>query len=301
MSSRFVRSIRDIINVDKQSLNTTQQNDIVSDKTGQVYVRTLNEYVRITGLKEINNDLIELQQQVDILEPDSEKVKETLKQLKEQLNNIDHVDITAREDIATINTTIEKIQSNFNNIEHVDETARQDIEGLKTNTSSNETNIGKNTTDINTLKSDVSTLQQVDEEQNTKIQLNQENLSEINISDSGWQDLPLNEGVEPYSDPPQFKEVNVNDTQTISLRGSVKGLDGTKTTISVLPLEKELTNPHYFVQNSSGKTDADGNSLVPFVRWTVQRDGSIVYNAINIDNSLLDGTEWNPINTQFEN
>lgn len=244
MASKIVRSVREVKDINKLSDFVTEENDLVSDTLGKVYVRTKNGFVEITQV--FPDDFVE----------------------------------TVYQEIERFNDDIEKMKV----------TDQAQYFKIETNESS-----------IKQLQSDVTDLQNVDKEQNTKIEINETNISKINISDSGWQDLTLLNGVTPYSDPPQYKEVNINNTQLIYLRGSVKGLKGTKTVIATLPVEKELTNPHYFVQNMSKKKDQDGNSLTPFVRWTIQRSGDIVYEGCNVDKTLLDGTEWNPINTQYSN
>ena len=117
------------------------------------------------------------------------------------------------------------------------------------------------------------------------------------MSDTGWQDLTLSEGVTAYSDYPQYRIIHIGSVMEIALRGSVKGLtENNKTVIAKLPIDEELSNPHYFVQNVSKKSGQIG-----YVRWTIQRDGNITYEGSSHDTSLLDGSEWNPINTTFKN
>lgn len=244
MASKFVRSIRAVKNLNILSDNVTDENDLVSDLEGNVFIRTINGFVNIT--EHIPQEVI------DGIKKDIEDIKVT--------NQVQYY----------------KIETN-------------------------EENIKKLQTNIEDLNTEIEEIKKVDEEQNTKIEINEINISKIKISDSGWTDLTLKEGVEPFSDPPQYKEVNINDTQEIHLRGSVKGLTGTKKVIATLPVEKELTNPHYFVQNMSKKKDKDGNTLIPFVRWTIQRNGDIVYDGCNAPTELLDGSEWNPINTNYSN
>lgn len=64
MSSRFVRSIRNVKDINKQPLNTNEQNDFLSDENGTVYVRTHNKYERITGLNN-DSDIEYLKSQID--------------------------------------------------------------------------------------------------------------------------------------------------------------------------------------------------------------------------------------------
>ena len=251
MASKIVRSLREVGDINKLADYITEENDLISDTEGVVYVRTKNGFVEITQTL-----------------PDGfvEQVQKDIAQNKKDIEDIKVTD-----------------QVQYNLID------------------TNKTNIATNTSDIDTLKNDVVEIREENAEQNTRIEVNKKSIEAIDIYDSGWRDIPLSEGITAYSDKPQYKEINVNDTQFIYLRGSVKGVLGKKIVIGHIPVLKELTNPHYFVQNSSKKKDADGKEIIPFVRWTIQRTGDITYEGVSVDNTLLDGTEWNPINTNYVN
>lgn len=66
MSSQFVRSIKNVRNINKQPLNTNEQNDFLSDENGVVYVRTHNNYERITGLEDLNSKVNDLDIPTDV-------------------------------------------------------------------------------------------------------------------------------------------------------------------------------------------------------------------------------------------
>lgn len=251
MASKIVRSVREVTDVNKMSDFVTEENDLVSDTEGKVYVRTKNGFVEIT--QSLPDGFVE-------------QVQEDIAQNQKDIEDIKVTD-----------------QVQYNLIE------------------TNKTNIATNKTDIDTLKNDVVEIREENAEQNTRIEVNKKSIEAIDIYDSGWRDIPLSEGITAYSDKPQYKEMNVNDIQQIYLRGSIKGVKGKKMVIGHIPVLKELTNPHYFVQNSSKKHDAEGKEIIPFVRWTIQRSGDITYEGISVDNTLLDGTEWNPINTNYAN
>jgi len=55
MANRIVRSIRSIRDINKQPLFTNEQNDLLSDKNDDVYVRLARRYERITGLPKLEN------------------------------------------------------------------------------------------------------------------------------------------------------------------------------------------------------------------------------------------------------
>ena len=201
-----------------------------------------------------------------------------------------------KKDITTIKSNNTR---NKNNIEQNKTDITSNTEKIQTNTD----NITKNTSDIgsanekiNQNTSDISSANEKITKNITDIKTLKTSVENINITTTGWKDLSLNEGLSAYSDVPQYKIDTFNNIVEISLRGSVKGLTGNKkTVISTLPLDKELTNPHYFVQNTSKKSGQIG-----FVRWTVNRNGDITYEGSSYDDALLDGTEWNPINTTFK-
>ena len=243
MASDFVRSLKDIRNINKLSKNLVEENDIISTIDGKRYIATKTGFIEMSTTENFN-------------------------QLNELINRI-------KQDVTTNKSNITR---NKNNIATNTSTIQSQSEQIETN----KDNIATNTSDIKQLK---------DTQQKQETNIN--NL----VSDTGWQDLTLSEGVTAYSDYPQYRIIHIGSVMEIALRGSVKGLtENNKTVIAKLPIDEELSNPHYFVQNVSKKSGQIG-----YVRWTIQRDGNITYEGSSHDTSLLDGSEWNPINTTFKN
>lgn len=159
MANRFVRSIRDIHGVKNQPLHTNEQNDLLSDTKGHVYVRTKNKYVRITDFSHLETEMVELQEQVDALEPENEKMVETVNNLKKKqkslsdelekfkdsymddvdkaIENIKYEDLKARSDI-------QDIKEQINDFDPQDEKARKKIKEIENQ--------------IDNLKSDIDSL-----------------------------------------------------------------------------------------------------------------------------------------------
>ena len=151
---------------------------------------------------------------------------------------------------------------------------------------------------IDELKQEQKTLsEKIDEttnETNKKIQSNTNKINEINITDTGWKNINITgSGLTPHTDPPQYRITTVKGIRTVALRGAVKGYKGdTDAIVGKIPLDGELTNPHYYVQNTSKKSDA-----INYTRITVKRNGEITLEGTSYGSPS--GNEWCPINTVF--
>ena len=106
MANRFVRTIRDVRDVDKTPLFTNEQNDLISDVNHHVYVRTGGDYVRITGLKD-------LEQQVDKIKTLIPKSEENLKYINELETSINKL----KTDMDTIELKQNDDQDSFHQIQ----------------------------------------------------------------------------------------------------------------------------------------------------------------------------------------
>lgn len=274
MASKFVRSVKDVYNIEKFNDNLVDENDIVSTIDGDVYLYTKNGFIQLQGIEELQDEIQEVQESISDNEYKINKNEQTIKvlntkvednelkvkEVSEKMNNINLDEINKKIDSMNINE-INQQQETLN--KKIDETTKATNKKIDDNTSK----IKDNTTKINNIK----------------------------ITDTGWKDLTLSEGYTNYSDTPQYRITSVNGIQMIDLRGSVKGIKENKSqTISKLPLSEDLTNPHYFVQNASKKSGS-----ITFVRWTVQRNGEIVFEGSTA--STLDGSEWFPMNTSWKN
>lgn len=144
MANRFVRSIRDVKNVNKQPLHTNEQNDLLSDNQGNVYVRTRNRYVRITGANDVEfkDELDDLQKQINALEPndtntyrDIKDLKRKFDKLQEDVGNVQHKNYD--KDIEDLQKQIDDSSSNY------DSEARELIDGLQSQINEVRTDIDK--------------------------------------------------------------------------------------------------------------------------------------------------------------
>lgn len=274
MASKFVRSVKDVYNIEKFNDNLVDVNDIVSTIDGDVYLYTKKGFIQLQGIEELQDEIQEVQVTISYNENKINKNEQTIKvlntkvednelkvkEVSEKMNNINLDEINKKIDSMNINE-IKQQQETLN--KKIDDTTKETNQKIDDNTSK----IKDNTTKINNIK----------------------------ITDTGWKDLTINGGYTNYSDKPQYRITSVNGIQMIDLRGSVKGIKENKSqTISKLPLSEDLTNPHYFVQNASKKSGS-----ITFVRWTVQRNGEIVFEGSTA--STLDGSEWFPMNTSWKN
>lgn len=274
MASKFVRSVKDVYNIEKFNDNLVDVNDIVSTIDGDVYLYTKNGFIQLQGIEELQDEIQEVQvtisyneykinkneQTIKVLNTKVEDNELKVKEVSEKMNNINLDEINKKIDSMNINE-IKQQQETLN--KKIDDTTKETNQKIDDNTSK----IKDNTTKINNIK----------------------------ITDTGWKNLTINEGYTNYSDTPQYRITSVNGIQMIDLRGSFKGIKENKSqTISKLPLSEDLTNPHYFVQNASKKSGS-----ITFVRWSVQRNGEIVFEGSTA--STLDGSEWFPINTSWKN
>lgn len=141
MASQFVRSVRDVKDLNTLSDHASTINDLISDIDSNVYVKTKDGYKRITGG--------DAQGDIDLLEKDLETLKNIT---SSNTKNID----TLTTDIGTYETDITTLKRNTSD-------NAIDIETLKINTSDNTSDIdtlksttSDNTIDISTLKNDTS-------------------------------------------------------------------------------------------------------------------------------------------------
>lgn len=157
MANDFVRSIRNVRNVKKQPLSTNEQNDLLSDKNGRVYVRSLDKYFRITGIEDLQKQLDEklsdketelvqeLRDKLDETEKKYSSVKGTqtkhnnrikeleacCKDAKAFMENIEYIDPKAREDVKGLKNTVSKLEKTIKGLSNQDPQAREDIEDIQ--------------------------------------------------------------------------------------------------------------------------------------------------------------------------
>lgn len=268
MAKKFVRSIRSVKNLDILSDNVTDENDLISDLEGNVFVRTINGFVNIT--EHVPKEVIE----------DIQK-------------NIEDMKVTNQVQYYKIETN----ESNIKKIQNVVEELQKNVDGFD--------NINQL---VETLQSDVENIKQDDEEFNTKINEAISKISEIDekiknmTTSTGWVDIVLSENIEKYNDneTPQYKITSTNGEYQVDIRGSVKGITERNVVIGNVPLPVNLEQKHPFTQVCTLKRNEKGDLYIPINRWEVNTNGDIEMVLLNIPPNDISGTEWCPISTSFQ-
>lgn len=160
MGNRFTRNIQNVRNIDKLPLNTNEQNDLISDQKGNVYVRNLSSYERITGLKKLEDAFNTLQERLKDFDPNNEEVENLIKkinnnkiELEKKINDIrDEVNAI---DIPNYEDEINTLRENIDNIEI--KNYDKDIEYLQSQL--NEIDIKDYEQDINNLSDKIDALE----------------------------------------------------------------------------------------------------------------------------------------------
>lgn len=131
MANRFVRSIREIRDIEKQPLHTNEQNDLLSDTNDDVYVRLRRRYERITGLPE-------LEQKFKIHLMDYNQFKDDTQNMLIYLNNENE-----RQDkmIDKLNTDVDELNKKAKRLKDITDEHTEQLKSL--------------TDDLNEFKTDV--------------------------------------------------------------------------------------------------------------------------------------------------
>lgn len=277
MASKFVRSVKDIYNLQNFNTNLLDENDICSTVDGDVYIYTKNGFLHLDSIESLQNEMQEVE----------EKLSDNEKRIYDNEEKVKVIETSVEDNKLKVNEVNEKLD----NI-HLDELEKKidsiNIDELKQKIDS---------INIEDIKKEQETLsKKIDEttkETNKKIQSNTDKINEINITDTGWKNITITgSGLVPHTDPPQYRITNVKGIKTVALRGAVKGYKGDSITIGKIPINGEFTNPHYYVQNTSKKS-----SSIYYTRMTIMRAGDVVIEGTSYPSPT--GDEWCPINTVF--
>ena len=198
MANDFVRSIRNVKDVSQVPFYTNEDNDLIQDKDGNVFIRIGLSYQRITGIEELEamvkdlgniddelNTINQLKKDFKDLKTNYDKKikgiatnKSNITKLKNQLTNMEHIDTKAREDAKSVSDklkdTNKKVQNIQTRLEKLDtsnqddtttediETLRQQIESVANHTTTLEERLGDkaNQKDIDNLNQSIENLQQ---------------------------------------------------------------------------------------------------------------------------------------------
>ena len=114
MAKKFVRSLKDVKDIQQLSKNIIEENDIVSTEEGKVYIVTKTDFIEIGGS---GVDIAELKSSVATLKTDVSTNKSDIKKLKTDVS-----------------------------------TNQSDVGTLKTDVSTNQSDVGTLKTDVSTLK-----------------------------------------------------------------------------------------------------------------------------------------------------
>lgn len=283
MASKFVRSVKDIYHLEKFNTNLVDENDILSTVDGDVYIYTKNGFLHLESTEPLQDEMQEVQ----------EKLSDNEKRIYDNEEKVKVIETSVEDNQLKVKEVTEKLD----NI-HLDELEQKidsiNIDELKQKIDS---------INIEDLKKEQKTLsEKIDEttnETNEKIKSNTDKINEMNITDTGWENINITgSGLTAHTDPPQYRITTFKNIHIIALRGAVNGYKGDTITLGKIPLDEklygELSNPHYFVQNTSKKSGS-----INFMRITIKREGDIVLEGTTNDSPT--GDEWCPINTVFMN
>lgn len=265
MASKFVRSVKDIYNLQNFNTNLLDENDICSTVDGDVYIYTKNGFLHLESIEPLQDEIQEVQ----------EKLSDNEKRIYDNEEKIKVIETSVEDNQLKVKEVTEKLDN-----AHLEEMKKK-LDSIN----------------IEEIKQEQETLsKKIDEtikETNQKIQSNTEKINEINITDTGWQNIDITgSGLTPHTDQPQYRITTVKGIKTVALRGAVKGYKGDNITVGKIPISGEFSNPQYYVQNTSKKS-----GTINFIRITIKRDGNIVLEGTTYSNP--DGTEWCPINNVF--
>lgn len=263
MASKFVRSVKDIYHLEQFNTNLVDENDILSTIDGEVYIYTKDGFLHLESIEPLQDEVQEVQEKLSDNEQRIYNNEEKIKKVEFLPDEVQEVQEKLSDNEKRIYDNEQKLDSiNIDELKQEQKTLSEKIDETK-----NETN--------------------------EKIQSNTDKINEINITDTGWQNIDITgSGLTPHTDQPQYRITTVKGIKTVALRGAVNGYKGDNITVGKIPISGELSNPQYYVQNTSKKS-----GTINFIRITIKRDGNIVLEGTTYSNP--DGTEWCPINNVF--
>ena len=142
MSKKFVRSVKNVTDIEQFSKNVLEENDIVSTEEGKVYIVTKTDFIEIGGS---GVDIAELKSSVATLETDVSTNQSDVGTLKTDVS-------TNKSDIKKLKTDVSTNQSDVGTLKTDVSTNQSDVKKLKTDVSTNQSDVGTLKTDVSTLK-----------------------------------------------------------------------------------------------------------------------------------------------------
>lgn len=275
MGNRFSRNIQNVRNIDKLPLNTNEQNDLISDKKGNVYVRNLSSYERITGLKKLEDAFNILQERLKDFDPNNEEVESIIKKINNNKIELDKKINDIRDEVNTIDIPnyedeINTLRENIDNIEI--KNYDKDIEYLQSQL--NEIEIKDYEQDIIRLDTKIDALEipnYDDDIQSLNNALNQ--LAE---------DIPTVPSLTPYAKKSELNPLAIGDDFVSSGNATQELIDNAPTGIQ------------YFTKMPSVNDHQSSNAgyLITLVRSSLKKQLWLPYNTTNHLTRFYDGTSW---------
>ena len=108
MAKKFVRSLKDVKDIQQLSKNIIEENDIVSTEDGKVYIVTKTDFIEIGGS---GVDIAELKSSVATLETDVSTNQSDIKKLKTDVS-------TNQSDVGTLKTNVSTLQGQATDFEN---------------------------------------------------------------------------------------------------------------------------------------------------------------------------------------
>ena len=107
MSKKFVRSLKDVKDIQQLSKNIIEENDIVSTEEGKVYIVTKTDFIEIGGS---GVDIADLKSSVATLETDVSTNQSDIKKLKTDVS-------TNQSDVGTLKTDYQTLSDRVTALE----------------------------------------------------------------------------------------------------------------------------------------------------------------------------------------
>lgn len=89
MASRFVRSTRQVQDINNYPTHISEENDLISTINGEVYIKTINGYEKITGIKNIQSENDGLKKEIKNLKSENTKIKNKNNSLEERIEKLE--------------------------------------------------------------------------------------------------------------------------------------------------------------------------------------------------------------------
>lgn len=107
MSKKFVRSVKNVTDIEQFSKNVLEENDIISTQDGKVYVVSKNGFVELGG----SFDDTSLKQEITKLKTENTKVKKRVETLETENTNLKSSVETLETDYQTLSDRVTALET----------------------------------------------------------------------------------------------------------------------------------------------------------------------------------------------